>query len=152
MFGLLVLSTWCRRGLLLGDGPPHPPLHALESRFPQGQGPMVTPVMWWASLTLGDRRSEAAAACTWLWHLLQEGRSLETCVDYQIYKGDLSEAILPHEELRRMSTSVMKNNLLSISCWTGANASLTFKAGGCIFLPPSIYFHALYIYITQDRS
>lgn len=148
----LVLSTWWRRGLLLGDVSPHPPLLALESRFPQGQATMVAPVIWWTSLALGDRRSEAAVACIWLSHLLQEGHSLKTCVDYQIYKGDLSEVILPYEELRHMSTSVIKNNLPSISCWTGANASLTFNSGRCIFLPSSIYFHAVYIYIMQDHS
>lgn len=60
VFGPLTLSIiWCRRGLLLGDGPPHPPLRALESGFPQVQATTVAPVIWWASLALGDRTSEA---------------------------------------------------------------------------------------------
>lgn len=79
-FGLLTLSIWCRRGLLLGVGPPHPSLHALESWFPQMQATMGALVIWWASLALGDRISEASL-CLYLDHTStpSPGRVLIRC-------------------------------------------------------------------------
>lgn len=151
VFGLLSLSIWCRRGLLPRDGPSHPPLNILESRVPQLQAAMIAPAIWWPCLALGDR------TCLHLDHSLRpspwrmpirklcrlshlERWLIHGC--FTIWGAQTREQVCQWEKTIYPLSAVEPGQM---------PAQPSMEKEECIFMPPSIFFHVVYIYITQDH-
>jgi len=79
---------------------------------------------------------------------------LENSVDCQFCNGELYMAIFPYEELKHTSMYVGEKKevypLLAVEP-EQMPAQPSKEKEECIFMPPSVFFHLVHIYITQDH-